>query len=179
MMEKSPTYKKEGIGIKGGVIDFFGERIVLVPPNIINLLSSIYGEGAKSLLNFLGKKMGRRMAENWDEMLKPNSLRQLTTIFCQYLSASGFGHFEPNKIEEKEIEIRVNHSIAGEMEPLTKHICYFLNGMMLGFGEFALYRAKVDEIECTVDTHKDSCLFSIKKKAWTLLASHPATKTEN
>jgi len=62
-----------GIKTKDGVIDLYDERIVLMPPNIIDLLAQIYGEGSKSLLIFLGKKMGimvpEKRVERAEEMI--------------------------------------------------------------------------------------------------------------
>ena len=107
--------------------------------------------------------MGGRMIENWETSIKAQHVKAVIDSVLPIFKHQWLESFEVKKVEEKEIVIRVSHNIAGEMEPITKHICYFLNGIMLGFGEFALYRAKVDEVECLVDTHKDSCLFSIKK----------------
>src|SRR5271157_89605 len=158
------NFKMRGINFKDGFIDLYGERIVLLPPDLINLLSSVYGEGAKSLLVFLGKKMGRRMSETWEEHLKPKTLEQLTNIFCQFMSTGGWGEFEPDKVTEEEIIVKVKYNIAIEIDPPTKYICYFLNGILSGFGEFALYRATVEELDCMVDEKKDNCSFAIKKK---------------
>ncbi len=157
-------FKMRGIDYKDGVIDLYEDRVVLLPPDLINLLSSVYGEGSKSILVFLGKKMGRRMSETWEEHLRPKTLEDLTKIFCQFMSTGGWGELEPDKITEEEIIVKVNYNIAAEIEPPTRHICYFLNGILSGFGEFALYRASVEEVECMVEGKKEKCVFVIKKK---------------
>ena len=161
------TFKMRGINVKEGVIDLYGERVVLLPPDLINLLASVYGEGSKSILVFLGKKMGRRLSETWEEHLKPKTLEDLTKIFCQFVSTGGWGELEPEKISEDEIIVKVSYNIATEIDPPTKHICYFLNGILSGFGEFALYRASVEESECSIEGKTDKCVFIIKKKSET------------
>lgn len=170
--------KKQVNYVKNGVINFFGERIALFPPNLIPLFSSIYGDGAKSLLVFLGKKMGRRMIEIWDESLKPNTLEQLTTIFSSYMSTSGWGKFDPVLITEHEIILNVKHNVCEELDIHTKHICYFLKGLLLGFGEYALYRADVNELECTNENENGMCVFSIKKKMWHLIPAQSLIKSD-
>jgi len=170
------AFKNQGINVKNGVLDFFGERIVLFPPSIISLFSSIYGEGAMSLLVFLGKKMGRRMSENWDENLRPITLEQFTTIFCQILSTCGWGKFEPVLITEQEIVVHIEHNVSEELEVLSKHICYFIRGLLLGFGEYALYRADVQELDCSIESEKKHCVFEIRKKIWHLIPTQPLLK---
>lgn len=154
-----------GIKIKDGVVDLYDERIVLMPPTIIDLLAQVYGEGSKSLLIFLGKKMGRKMIENWEEHLRPKSLEQLTEIFTSFMSTEGWGTFEAVKITEEEIIIQVRDVISKKLPTPTQHICYFLNGNMAGFGEFALYRAQVDETQCQIeDPDVEYCEYVIKKR---------------
>ncbi|GAH71910.1 unnamed protein product, partial [marine sediment metagenome] len=46
--------KLKGLKYSNGKYDLFNERFVFFPPQIINILSSIYGEGVKSLLVWLG-----------------------------------------------------------------------------------------------------------------------------
>ena len=159
------TMKLRGVKVKDGVIDLFDERIVLMPPNIIDLLAQVYGEGSKSLLIFLGKKMGRKMIENWEEHLRPKTLEQLTNIFTSFMSTAGWGQIETVKVTEEEIILRVYNVVSTKLSTPTKHICYFLSGNFSGFGEFALYRAQVDETKCMIeDPSIDYCEFSIKKR---------------
>ncbi|OLS13351.1 MAG: hypothetical protein RBG13Loki_3038 [Promethearchaeota archaeon CR_4] len=158
---------------KDGVIDFFGERIVLFPPDIISLLSTVYGQGAEALLVFLGKKMGRRMSEKWEESLKPVTLEQFTNLFCQFISTCGWGRFDPVEISEQTIVVNIKHNITEELDIPTKHICYFIKGLLLGFGEYALYRADVQEIDCTTENKNKTCVFEIRKKLWRLIPTEP------
>ncbi len=171
-------FKRQGITVKNGIIDFFGERIALFPPNFISLVSSVYGEGAIAILVFLGKKMGLRMSETWDENLQPKTLEQFTTLFCQFMSTCGWGKFEPGIITEQEIIVNIMHNINTELENPTKYICYFLKGLLLGFGEYALYRADVQEVECAGEDANKTCVFVIRKKLWHLIPTQPLIKPE-
>jgi predicted hydrocarbon binding protein len=173
------AFKNQGINVKNGVIDLFGERIVLFPPSIISLLSSIYGEGAMSLLVFLGKKMGRRLSENWDENLKPNTLEQFTTIICQFMSTCGWEKFDPYLITEQQIIVHIGHNVNEELEVPSKHICYFIRGLLLVFGEYALYRADVQKLDCSIENEKKHCVFEIRKKMWHLIPTQPLLKLES
>lgn len=158
-------FKMKGLESKDGKVSLFGERIVFVPPSIITLLGQIYGEGSKPLLKYLGKKMGRRLIENWEEHLRPKTLEQLTDIFLDMVSTSGWGKFKAEKISEEEITIKLEYNISKGEENLSRDICYFINGLLSGFGEFALYSAQVTEIECSViNSDIKACKFVVKKR---------------
>lgn len=155
----------KGLESKDGILRLFGERTVFIPPNIITLLGQIYGEGSNPLLKYLGKKMGRRLIENWEEHLRPKNLEQLTEIFLDMVGNSGWGNFYSEKISEDEIIIRLDDNIAKEEGNHSRDICYFINGLLSGFGEFAFYSAQVIEQDCSViDNTVPSCRFIIKKR---------------
>ncbi|GAB4305829.1 MAG: hypothetical protein Kow0069_02090 [Promethearchaeota archaeon] len=159
------SFKMRGIQSKDGVVELYDERIVLMPPTIIDLLAQVYGEGSKSLLIFLGKKMGRKMIENWDDHLRPKTLEQITRIFTEFMSTGGWGQMEPVKITEEEIVVQVKNVVSTKLPNATKHICYFINGNLAGFGEYTLYRAQVEETKCSLDDpNLDYCEYSIKKR---------------
>ena len=54
----SKEFKVKGIEYRDGEIKLYDERTVLFPPNIITFLGSVYGQGSKPLLVFLGKRIG-------------------------------------------------------------------------------------------------------------------------
>ncbi|MBD3351368.1 MAG: hypothetical protein GF364_07765 [Candidatus Lokiarchaeota archaeon] len=153
--------KMKGLESKDGVVKLFGERIVFIPPSIISLLGQIYGEGASPLLKYLGKKMGRRLIEMWEEHLRPKTLEQLTEIFLDMQSTSGWGSFSAEKISEEEIIVKLEHNIGKAMTGNSTHIDYFISGLLSGFGEFALYSAQVT----IKDTEEEnSTEFVVKKR---------------
>lgn len=157
--------RMKGLESKNGEVKLFGERIVFIPPNIISLLGQIYGEGSSPILKYLGKKMGRRLIETWEEHLRPKSIEQLTKIFLEMESTSGWGSFSLEKISEDEIVVNLTHNIAKDVGSNTRDICYFISGLLSGFGEFALYSAQVTEEDCSIiDPDKDTCKFVIKKR---------------
>jgi len=157
--------KLKGLEYSEGIYKLFNQRFVFFPPQIIDLLSSIYGEGVKPLLVWLGKKMGRILIETWEENLKPKNLEELTNLFCEMFNNMGWGRFEPQDISENVIILKLHYNISSYLENNFKYICYFLSGVLSGFGEFALYRATVSEIECMImNSEKDCCIFKIEKK---------------
>jgi len=155
----------KGIEQDNGALNLYEERVVLFPPNIITLLGSVFGKGSKSLLVYLGKKMGRRLAENWEEHLRPQNLQELTQIFFEKTSIAGWGNFNVEKVSEEEIIVTLENNIAHSEDQPLRHICDFLMGYLAGFGEFALYSAKVSETECSIDNqNKEKCKFLIEKR---------------
>ncbi|MHA1194490.1 MAG: hypothetical protein ACTSRH_01030 [Promethearchaeota archaeon] len=155
----------KGLKYEKGTYKLFNERFVFFPPQIIDILSSIYGEGVKSLLVWLGKKAGWALIQEWDENLKSKSLSELVTNFCTIISNHGWGVFTPKKVTEDLIIINVEHNISNDLENKSKYICYYINGILAGFGEYALYRVNVTETECSVENSKlNYCKFNIEKK---------------
>lgn len=149
--------KMKGLEItKDGRVTLFDERILFVPPSIISLLGQIYGEGSKPLLKYLGKKMGRRLIETWEDHLRPKTLEQLTKIFVDMVSTSGWGRFSVENVSEETITIKLENNIGSND---GADISYFISGLLSGFGEFALYSAQV-----SVESSDDIMIFQIKKR---------------
>ncbi|TFG08753.1 MAG: hypothetical protein EU539_01510 [Promethearchaeota archaeon] len=156
--------KLKGLKYNRGKFSLFDDRILFFPPQLIDILSSIYGEGVKSLLVWLGKKEGWNLIQDWEENLKPKNLNELTNQFCTILSSQGWGLFEPKEISENNISIKLQHNISTELENKSKYFCYYIKGILSGFGEFSLYKVTVDEVECSLENDNlDSCVFEIKK----------------
>ncbi|MFX0032688.1 MAG: hypothetical protein ACFE8E_07350 [Candidatus Hodarchaeota archaeon] len=156
--------KLKGLKYNKGIYQLFEDRFVFFPPQLIDILSSIYGEGVKSLLVWLGKKTGWDLIQSWDETLKPRTLNDLTTQFCNILSNHGWGKFIPRQISEDLIVIQLQKNITNDLENKSKYVCYFINGLLNGFGEFALYRVNVTESNCSLENDKlNACEFKIEK----------------
>ena len=156
--------KLKGLKNIKGKYDLYDERFVFFPPQIIDILSSIYGEGVKSLLVWLGKKVGWVLIQNWDENLKSKSLNDLVNQFCSILSNHGWGRFTPKKISDNLIVIELQHNISNELNNKSKYICYYITGLLTGFGEYALYKVNIIEnICCVEDPSLKSCEFRIEK----------------
>lgn len=156
--------KLKGLKNNKGKYDLYDERFVFFPPQIIDILSSIYGEGVKSLLVWLGKKVGWVLIQNWDENLKSKSLNDLVDQFCSILSNHGWGRFTPKKISDNLIVIELQHNISNELNNKSKYICYYITGLLTGFGEYALYKVNIIENICCVDDPSlKSCEFRIEK----------------
>ena len=79
------NFKLKGLKYNQGKYDLYNDRFVFFPPKLIDILSSIYGEGAKSLLVWLGKKAGWTLIQNWEDKLKPKTPKLLTCADLTYL----------------------------------------------------------------------------------------------
>ncbi len=149
-----------------GRYEFFQDRVIMFPPQILDILSSIYGEGVKSLLVWLGKKAGWTLISRWEEILKPKSLNDLTKHFMGIMSQIGLGRFAIKQVSEEVIIIEHHSSISLELESKAKYYCYYIQGLMTGFGEFALYRCNVKETACAIEDSKvKHCEYLIMKKS--------------
>jgi len=156
--------KIKGLKYNKGKYVLYDNRFIFFPPQIIDILSSIYGEGVKSLLVWLGKKAGWALIQDWDENLKSKSLNDLVNHFCGIISTHGWGRFIPKQVSEDLILIQVYHNVSSELEGTAKNICYFLTGLLTGFGEYALYRVNIFESECCItNPNLDSCEFKIER----------------
>jgi predicted hydrocarbon binding protein len=161
----SKEFKMKGIESKDGVVKLYDERVVLFPPNVITLLGSVFGQGSKSLLVYLGKKMGRKLAEAWEEHLRPKTMKELAEIFLVMTSNAGWGNFSLEEVSDEQIIIHLKDNIARAEEQPLKHICDFLTGYLSGFGEFSMFSAQVSETKCCVDDPtSDFCEFKILKR---------------
>jgi predicted hydrocarbon binding protein len=158
--------KLKGLKFNKGIYQLFNDRFAFFPPQIIDILASIYGEGVKSLLVWLGKKTGWKLIQTWEENLKPKSLDDLVNQFTNILSNHGWGKFVPKIISEELIVIELDHNISSELENKSRYFCYFITGLLTGFGEFALYRVNAVETQCCLeDLNQDHCEFRIEIKA--------------
>ncbi len=156
--------KLKGLKYNKGKYLLYNDRFVFFPPQIIDILSSIYGEGVKSLLVWLGKKTGWTLIQNWEENVKPKSLEDLINLFCNLLSNHGWGRFVPKQISDDLIIINLYHNISSELENKSKYFCYFITGILTGIGEFALYRVNVNENNCCLeDLNLNFCEFKIDR----------------
>jgi predicted hydrocarbon binding protein len=158
--------KLKGLKFSNGKYQLFNDRFAFFPPSVIDILASIYGEGVKSLLVWLGKKAGWKLIQTWEENLKPKSLDDLVSQFTSILSNHGWGRFNPKIISEDSIVIDLHHNISSELENKSKYFCYFITGLLAGFGEFALYRVNVEETQCSLeDLSLENCEFRISIKS--------------
>lgn len=157
--------KLKGLKFNKGNYQLFEDRFAFFPPQVIDILASIYGEGVKSLLVWLGKKSGWKLIQSWEENLKPKSLVDLVNQFTNILSNHGWGRFNPKVVNEDSIIIELHHNISSELENKSKYFCYFITGLLTGFGEFALYRVNVVETQCSLeDLNLENCEFKIDIK---------------
>jgi predicted hydrocarbon binding protein len=158
------SLKLKGLEYTNGVIRLFDERVVLFPPAIIGLLSSIYGEGAEPLLVFLGKKLGRSMIEKWDFELKPKSIKEITEIFSDLFSITGWGQMVARDVSDDQIIFQLMHNVSRTLEIPSKFIDFFITGYVTGFAEYIFYKAKVQETLCMIDDENlDFCQWVVNK----------------
>jgi len=156
--------KLKGLKYEKGRYDLYKERFVFFPPQIIDILSSIYGEGVKALLVWLGKKVGWALIQDWDDQFKSKTLNDLVNQFCSIMSNQGWGIFIPKQISDNLIVIELQNNISNIFNNKSKYICYYITGILVGFGEYALYKVNVIENNCNIeDPSRNSCEFRIEK----------------
>lgn len=156
--------KLKGLKYNKGKYNLFNDRFIFLPPKLINVLSSIYGEGVKSLLVWLGKKAGWKLIQNWESELKPKNLENLVDEFTEIMNHQGWGQFDPTEVSQDMIVFQLRHNISSQIDGESKYICYFINGILAGFGEYALYRVSTSETKCYFENpDTDYCEFQIKK----------------
>ncbi len=158
------SLKLKGLEYTNGVIRLFDERVVLFPPSIIGLLSSIYGEGAEPLLVFLGKKLGRSMIEKWDFELKPKNIKEITELFADLFSTTGWGQMVVRDVTDDQIIFQLMHNVSKTLEIPSKFIDFFITGYITGFAEYIYYKAKVQETLCMIDDENlDFCQWVVNR----------------
>ena len=158
--------KMKSLKYSRGRYEFFNDRVLFFPPQIIDILSSIYGEGVKSLLVWLGKKAGWTLVSRWEEVLKPKSINDLTKQFIAIISQIGLGRFAIKQVSDEVIIIEHHNNISLELESKSKYFCYFIQGILTGFGEFALYRVDCKETQCSIDNPDlKNCEYLLMKKS--------------
>ena len=113
--------KLKGLKYTRGKYELYDDRFIFFPPHLIDILASIYGEGVKSLLVWLGKKTGWTFSQNWEENLKPKNLDDLVNQFCTILSNQGWGIFIPKQISDESLIIEHHHNISSELENKSKY----------------------------------------------------------
>lgn len=156
--------KLKGLKYDHGKFELYDDRFIFFPPQIVNILSEIYGEGVKSLLVWLGKKAGWNLIQKWEENLNPKTLEDLVNIFCEIMNNQGWGRFDPMEINKDKIIIHHTHNISNQLKTKKKYFCYYITGILTGFGEFALYRVKINETNCCVDNAElEKCTYEIIK----------------
>lgn len=156
--------KLKGLKYSKGKYELFDDRFVFFPPQLIDVLASIYGEGVKSLLVWLGKKAGWALIQRWEENLKPKTLNELVSQFINIINNHGWGQFISQQTSEDLIVIGLYHNVSLGLEHKSKFFCYFITGIMTGFGEFALYHINVSETQCCLENSNNKyCEFRIEK----------------
>ncbi len=156
--------KLKGLKYNKGRYQLYDDRFVFFPPQLLDILSSIYGEGVKSLLVWLGKKAGWKLIQNWEEKLGPKSLEDLVNQFCNIMNNQGWGSFKSKGVKDNLITIGYYNNISYELENKSQYFCYFITGVLTGFGEFALYNVNVRESQCCMeDSGTSNCEFRIEK----------------
>jgi len=163
--------KIEGMEYKNGEIKIFDDRLCLFSPKIITSLGNIYGEGSKALLIYLGKKMGRRLIETWEEHLRPENVDELMEVFLSMFNLQGWGYLELITMNSKNIdelnliELKLTQNVASTDTTPKGHICDFIVGYLSGFGEFAMHGAVVEETACSIlNPNEPECKFVIVRR---------------
>ena len=154
------TYTEGRITIGGGA-----ERYILLPLRayaaIIDCMVRIAGSGAGAPLYFLGKNIGRGLAEELRARMEGReaTVEEFVKVYAEFLEELGFGKIEVKEFDEKSATIRMAEPpsmagislVNGEARKLLeggKKICYLEAGMMAAaFEDYLGGRFRAYEVE--------------------------------
>lgn len=143
---------------------FSEEEVALIPVDIISSLGSIFDTGSKSILQYLGKKFGRFLAEKCDFLYDTKDLKKFSHNFLKMASLTGWGKFSLASLNDKEITVILHYNIAIFKKQEKKCICSYILGLLNGFGEYVMKDVNVLETQCSIDNQDNQyCEFLIQK----------------
>jgi len=143
---------------------FYEENMALIPVDIISSLGSIFNTGSKSILQYLGKKFGRFLAEKCDFQYDTKDLKKFSINFLKMASLTGWGKFTLASLDDKEIRVNLYYNIAIFKKQEKTCICSYILGILNGFGEYIMKDVNVIETKCSINNQDDQyCEFLIQK----------------
>jgi len=143
---------------------FCEENIILIPVDIISSLGSIFNTGSKPIIQYLGKKFGRFLAEKCDSQYETKDLTKFSNNFLKMASLAGWGKFTLVFLNDEEITIKLYNNIAINKKQEKKFICSYILGLLKGFGEYIMKNVNVLETKCSIENLDNQyCEFLIKK----------------
>lgn len=79
-------------------------------------------------------------------------------------SLTGWGKFTLVYLNDKEIAIKLHNNIANLKKQENISCCFYILGILSGFGEYIMKNVKVLETQCSVENIDDQyCEFLIQK----------------
>ena len=154
---------KEFINKEDGLF-FCEENVSLVPVDIISSLGSIFNTSSKSILQYLGKKFGRFLAEKCDSQYETKDLKKFSNNFLKMASLTGWGKFTLAILNDEELAIKLYYNISNFKKQEEKFICSYILGFLNGFGEYIMKNVNVLEIKCSINNQDNQyCEFLIQK----------------
>ena len=154
---------KEIINKEDGLF-FCEEYVALIPVDIISSLGSIFNTGSKSILQYLGKKFGRFLAEKCDSQYETKDLKRFSNNFLKMASLTGWGKFTLTILNEEELVIKLFHNVSNLKKQEKKFICFYILGFLNGFGEYIMKNVNVLETKCSSNNQDNQyCEFLIHK----------------
>ena len=143
---------------------FCEENVALVPVDIISSLGLIFNTGSKSILQYLGKKFGRFLAEKCDSQYETKDLKKFSNNFLKMASLTGWGKFTLAILNDEELAIKLYYNISNFKKQEEKFICSYILGFLNGFGEYIMKNVNVLEIKCSINNQDNQyCEFLIQK----------------
>lgn len=143
---------------------FCEENITLIPVDIISSLGSIFDTGSKPIVQYLGKKFGRFLAEKCDSQYGNKDLKRFSNNFLKMASLTGWGKFTLAFLNNEEIKIKLHNNIASFKKQEKNLICSYILGLLNGFGEYIMKKVYVIETQCSIkNLDNQYCEFLIQK----------------
>jgi len=145
-------------------LSFCEENFTLIPVDIISSLGSIFNTGSKPIIQYLGKKFGRFLAEKCDSQYETKDLKKFSNNFLKMASLTGWGKFKLTFLDDEEMIIKLNNNIATFKNQEKKYICSYILGILNGFGEYIMKNVNILETKCSIENIDNRyCEFLIKK----------------
>ena len=143
---------------------FCEENMTLIPVDIISSLGSIFNSGSESILQYLGKKFGRFLAEKCDSQYESKDLKKFSNNFLKMASLTGWGKFTLAILNDEELTIKLYYNISNLKKQEKNFICSYILGFLNGFGEYIMKNVNVLETKCSINNQDNQfCEFLIRK----------------
>jgi hypothetical protein len=123
-------------------------KLVVLRPNDLAQMGDLIGQGNKDIITWIGKTVGRNIAEIVDKSESPKNKNDLIVKSCKNLENLGFGILTvENYHEGKAMDVRVENPLYRELDENQDIISTIYVGLFLGILEYVGYQAQGVEIE--------------------------------
>ena len=134
---------------------------VVLRPNDLAQMGDLIGQGNKDIITWIGKTVGRNIAEVVDQVESPKNHQEFLQIACKNLENLGFGTISIMEYNEgSNVSIKVDKPLYEDLDENQDIISTIYQGVFLGIFEFLGYTTTgLDEDSAWKNTNIDYSLF--------------------